>query len=236
MVPRAAARPALVGHARRAGRAAVLRRVAALSRRRPAPDRRGLPRRAAGHGPQRDAGADRRAGPAGHRGGRGEPAGDRRPGRRDTVRTSCCASAARSPSPPPASTRRAAENRGQWDRRLEALVIDNLVSGSVVSDSLPSQLAALGWQDAGPIAQPRRGGAGRPDRGRARGGAHPRAARGVDAMAGDARRPAHRGRRRRHGRAGRGRATCSPPSATGRSSIGPSRPGCRTPPASPAPR
>ncbi len=45
----------------------------------------------------------------------------------------------------------AAENRGQWDRRLEALVIDNLVSGSVVSDSLPSQLAALGWQDAGPI-------------------------------------------------------------------------------------
>lgn len=45
----------------------------------------------------------------------------------------------------------AAEDRGQWDRRLEALVIDNLVSGSVVSDSLPSQLAALGWQDTGPV-------------------------------------------------------------------------------------
>lgn len=46
----------------------------------------------------------------------------------------------------------AAENRGSWDRRLEALVIDNLVSGSVVGDPLPSQLAALGWHDAGPIA------------------------------------------------------------------------------------
>jgi hypothetical protein len=46
----------------------------------------------------------------------------------------------------------AAENRGSWDRRLEALVIDNLISGSVVGDPLPSQLAALGWNDAGPIA------------------------------------------------------------------------------------
>jgi hypothetical protein len=46
----------------------------------------------------------------------------------------------------------AAENRGSWDRRLEALVIDNLVSGSLVGDPLPSQLAALGWRDIGPIA------------------------------------------------------------------------------------
>jgi hypothetical protein len=46
----------------------------------------------------------------------------------------------------------AAEDRGSWDQRLEALVIDNLVSGSVVGDPLPSQLAALGWHDAGPIA------------------------------------------------------------------------------------
>ncbi len=46
----------------------------------------------------------------------------------------------------------AAEDRGSWDRRLEALVIDNLVSGSVVGDPLPSQLAALGWHDVGPIA------------------------------------------------------------------------------------
>jgi hypothetical protein len=46
----------------------------------------------------------------------------------------------------------AAENRGSWDRRLEALVIDNLVSGSVIGDPLPSQLAALGWHDARPIA------------------------------------------------------------------------------------
>src|SRR6476469_7075146 len=46
----------------------------------------------------------------------------------------------------------AAENRGSWDRRLEALVIDNLVSGSVIGDPLPSQLAALGWHEVGPIA------------------------------------------------------------------------------------
>lgn len=46
---------------------------------------------------------------------------------------------------------RAAENRGSWDERLEALVIDNLVSGSAVGDPLPSRLAALGWTDAGPI-------------------------------------------------------------------------------------
>lgn len=45
----------------------------------------------------------------------------------------------------------AAEDRGSWDRRLEALVIDNLVSGSVLGDPLPSQLAALGWHDVGPI-------------------------------------------------------------------------------------
>jgi hypothetical protein len=46
----------------------------------------------------------------------------------------------------------AAENRGSWDERLEALVIDNLVSGTVVGDPLPSQLAALGWGDVGPVA------------------------------------------------------------------------------------
>jgi hypothetical protein len=45
----------------------------------------------------------------------------------------------------------AAENRGTWDQRLEALVIDSLVSGSAVGDPLPSQLAALGWHGAGPI-------------------------------------------------------------------------------------
>jgi hypothetical protein len=45
----------------------------------------------------------------------------------------------------------AAENRGSWDRRLEALVIDSLVSGTAVGDPLPSQLAALGWHEAGPV-------------------------------------------------------------------------------------
>ena len=45
----------------------------------------------------------------------------------------------------------AAESRGSWDERLEALVIDRLVSGANVGDPLHSQLAALGWSQTGPI-------------------------------------------------------------------------------------
>jgi hypothetical protein len=40
---------------------------------------------------------------------------------------------------------RAAESRGAWDARLEALVIDALVRGEVGND-LPSRAAALGWK------------------------------------------------------------------------------------------
>jgi hypothetical protein len=45
----------------------------------------------------------------------------------------------------------AAESRGSWDDRLEALVIDRLVSGLEVGEGLPSQLAALGWTADGPF-------------------------------------------------------------------------------------
>jgi hypothetical protein len=49
----------------------------------------------------------------------------------------------------------AAERRGSWDARLEALVIDRLVSGFASDmpggDSLPSQLAALGWHAPGSL-------------------------------------------------------------------------------------
>ena len=46
----------------------------------------------------------------------------------------------------------AAESRGAWDARLEALVIDGLVRGSESAESSPSsQAAALGWRHAGPI-------------------------------------------------------------------------------------
>lgn len=41
---------------------------------------------------------------------------------------------------------RAAEQRGAWDARLEALVIDAIVRGDV-SDSLQSRASALGWQE-----------------------------------------------------------------------------------------
>ncbi|WP_240674829.1 PucR family transcriptional regulator [Cellulomonas endophytica] len=43
---------------------------------------------------------------------------------------------------------RAAEVRGAWDARLEALVVDALVRGDV-DDSLRSRLAALGWSGRG---------------------------------------------------------------------------------------
>jgi PucR C-terminal helix-turn-helix domain/GGDEF-like domain len=46
----------------------------------------------------------------------------------------------------------AAEARGSWDDRLEALVIDGLVRGTGIGDPLPSQLAALGWNATGPVA------------------------------------------------------------------------------------
>ena len=45
----------------------------------------------------------------------------------------------------------AAESRGSWDDRLEALLIDSVVRGAEVGDPLPTQFAALGWHAAGPI-------------------------------------------------------------------------------------
>ncbi|MGN6472784.1 MAG: PucR family transcriptional regulator [Mycobacteriales bacterium] len=45
---------------------------------------------------------------------------------------------------------RAAEQRGAWDARLEALVVDAIVRGDV-SDSLRSRASALGWSDPAQI-------------------------------------------------------------------------------------
>jgi len=45
----------------------------------------------------------------------------------------------------------AAESRGAWDARLEALVIDGLVRGVSIADEPQSQLAALGWRSTGPV-------------------------------------------------------------------------------------
>lgn len=78
----------------------------------------------------------------------------------------------------------AAETRGAWDERLEALVIDSLVRGSDVGDPLPSQLAALGWRAGGPLAI-LAGSAPEGDGGAVLAEAHQLAERaGVDAMAG----------------------------------------------------
>jgi hypothetical protein len=50
----------------------------------------------------------------------------------------------------------AAESRGSWDARLEALVIDGLVRGSadttVMAGGPLSEAAALGWHTTGPVA------------------------------------------------------------------------------------
>jgi hypothetical protein len=46
---------------------------------------------------------------------------------------------------------RAAESRGAWDARLQALLVDALLRGDS-SDVLASRAAALGWADAPPVA------------------------------------------------------------------------------------
>lgn len=46
---------------------------------------------------------------------------------------------------------RAAEDRGLWDARLEALVVDSILSGEYESE-LPSRIAALGWNGHGEVS------------------------------------------------------------------------------------
>jgi len=46
---------------------------------------------------------------------------------------------------------RAAEARGLWDVRLEALVVDSILTGEA-DDELPSRIAALGWHGHGEVA------------------------------------------------------------------------------------
>lgn len=46
---------------------------------------------------------------------------------------------------------RAAEARGLWDARLEALVVDSILTGES-DDELPSRIAALGWHGEGESA------------------------------------------------------------------------------------
>ena len=46
---------------------------------------------------------------------------------------------------------RAAESRGLWDARLEALVVDSILSGER-DDELPSRISALGWHGRGEVA------------------------------------------------------------------------------------
>lgn len=43
-----------------------------------------------------------------------------------------------------------AENRGSWDARLEAIVVDSLLRGDDI-DALPGRTAALGWSEIRPV-------------------------------------------------------------------------------------
>ncbi|REJ05581.1 PucR family transcriptional regulator [Microbacterium bovistercoris] len=46
---------------------------------------------------------------------------------------------------------RAAESRGLWDARLEALVVDSILTGEA-DEELPSRIAALGWHGHGEVS------------------------------------------------------------------------------------
>src|SRR5690606_40129659 len=46
---------------------------------------------------------------------------------------------------------RAAESRGTWDARLQALLVDALLRGDA-PDEITSRAAALGWDDRSPVA------------------------------------------------------------------------------------
>src|SRR5690606_32219046 len=46
---------------------------------------------------------------------------------------------------------RAAEARGLWDARLEALVVDSILTGEA-DEELPSRIAALGWHGHGEVS------------------------------------------------------------------------------------
>lgn len=46
---------------------------------------------------------------------------------------------------------RAAESRGLWDARLEALVVDTILTGET-DEELPSRIAALGWHGHGEVS------------------------------------------------------------------------------------
>ena len=67
------------------------------------------------------------------------------------ARRRSCSSPARSRSRAARVYARAAESRGAWDARLQALLVDALLRGDS-SDVLASRAAALGWADAPPVA------------------------------------------------------------------------------------
>ena len=148
----------VLGHAGRPGRRPVAGGVAAIRRHDAASTagdlRRGLRGRARGRWPGRSRCSQTVAADQGdHRRGRGArcralaAAGEEEALRRRR----CCGSPGRSRSRAARVYARAAESRGAWDARLQALLVDALLRGDS-SDVLASRAAALGWADAPPVA------------------------------------------------------------------------------------
>ena len=121
------------------------------------PGRVGLRRRPAGAGRRDHPAADRGPGPAEHRRRRGQ---HRRPARPRGRRRACTPAVLRYAREVAFATAevyaRAAEVRGAWDARLEALVVDAVLRADA-DETLLSRASALGW--GGP--RRRRGGARR---------------------------------------------------------------------------
>ena len=152
---RAAGRPALLGDAGGAGRRAVPGRVAALRRRHrrqhPGGLGRDLRRGAAGPGPVDQPAADRRADQGDDRRGRGAGAAPGRArARRQALREAVLRFSREVAFAAARVYARAAESRGAWDARLQALLVDALLRGRLPGRARqPGGGAGLGRRAAG---------------------------------------------------------------------------------------
>ena len=92
-----------------------------------------------------------RDGPADHRGRRGEHRGDRRrAGDAPSVRDSIVRYAREVAFATAEVYARAAEMRGAWDARLEALVVDSVLRAEA-DETVRSRASALGWESTGDV-------------------------------------------------------------------------------------
>ena len=127
-------------------------RAAPVAGERPGDLRRGLRRRAPRAGPVDHADPDGPADQGHHRRRRGAGAAAwPRPGEEEALLQAILRFSREIAFSAARVYARAAESRGAWDARLQALLVDALLRGDS-SDVLASRAAALGWADAPPVA------------------------------------------------------------------------------------